>query len=98
MPRVFGVLVYLSGLLRGVEDGDVHGPPLVLRHGHGDAEEGVKRVALAPALGAGQRGPELRLEQRVDEAVVAAYVVGQRLGRHHVVWPAHRILQRNNLL
>ena len=86
----------MSGLLRSVEDGDVDGPPLVLRHRHGHAEERVERVALAAALRARQGRPELGLEQRVNEAVVAADVVGQSLCRDHIVRPSNRILEQNN--
>ena len=67
---------HLSGLLRRVEhvDEEAH-LSLALGHWDRDAEKRVEGVGLLLAQRTGQTRAKLRLEDLVDEGVVAAHVV-----------------------
>lgn len=79
----------LPRLLRRVENVhvEIH-LPMILRHRHRHAQEGVEGVRLPMASRTSQTRPELRLEYGVYEGIVTPHVIRKRLRGHDVIGSA----------
>ena len=76
------------------DDSHVNDVALLVRDRQRQRQKRVEGVAVVLATGTGQRRPVERLEQVVDETVVATRMVRQRFGGHDFVRTSNVTLQR----
>lgn len=81
-------------MLARIDDGHVDRLLHELRQLHGNAVEGVKRIALLLTPRTRERRAKLCLEHGLNKRIIAPDVIRERFRRNHLIWTAVVVLQR----